>query len=153
MSPGTRSRAARSPRWPARLRPRLPTRDERGQSVSVLVVLVVAALIMVTGLVIDGGQKTAADSAAEVAAAGAARAAGNALARDRIEGTVRPERAVAAARDHLRGHTGVQGSVRVVGGRVRVRTSTTRPTFFLNLLGVTAVHGSGSAEAEIVAVR
>lgn len=130
-----------------------PERDERGQSVSVLVVLVMAALIMVTGLVVDGGQKAAADSAAEVAAAGAARAAGNALAADRVQGTVTPERALIAARTHLAGHPGVQGSVRLVDGRVRVRTSATRPTLFLNLIGFTVVRGSGSADAEIIGVR
>lgn len=128
-------------------------RDERGQSVSVLVVLVMAALIMVTGLVVDGGQKVAADSAAEVAAAGAARAAGNALARDRVQGTVNPVRAVDAARTHLAGHLGVRGSVRLVDGRVRVETSATRPTLFLNLIGFTTVRGNGSAEAEVIGVR
>lgn len=131
--------------------PRIP--DERGQSLSALVLLVMAALIMVTGLVVDGGQKVAADSAAEVAAAGAARAAGNALAGDQVQGRVRPERAVTAAKVHLAGHSGVHGTVRLVDGRVRVETSTTRPTLFLNLIGVTTVRGQGSAEAEVVGVR
>ena len=54
------------------------TRDERGQSVSVFITVVFAALIMTAGLVIDGGQKIAAASRAETAAAGAARAATNA---------------------------------------------------------------------------
>ena len=40
-------------------------RDERGQSVSVFVTVVFAALIMTAGLVIDGGQKITAASRAE----------------------------------------------------------------------------------------
>ena len=52
--------------------------DERGQSVSVFITVVFAALIMTAGLVIDGGQKIAAASRAQTAAAGAARAATNA---------------------------------------------------------------------------
>lgn len=47
-------------------------RDERGQSVSVFVTVVFAAMIMTAGLVIDGGQKITAASRAETAAAGAA---------------------------------------------------------------------------------
>ena len=56
------------------------TCDERGQSISLFVLLIMGALIMTTGLVIDGGQKVAATSRAESAAAGASRAAGNAAA-------------------------------------------------------------------------
>ncbi len=72
-------RAARAATTPRRL-------DERGQSVSVFVLLIMTALILTTGLVIDGGQKVRAASRAEAAAAGAARAAGNAAATQRLSG-------------------------------------------------------------------
>ena len=35
-------------------------RNERGQSVSIFVLMIIGALIMTAGLVIDGGQKVAA---------------------------------------------------------------------------------------------
>ena len=46
-------------------------RDQRGQSISLLVLMIMSALLITTGLVIDGGQKVAATSRAESAAAGA----------------------------------------------------------------------------------
>jgi len=55
-------------------------RNERGQSISLFVLVIMSALITTTGLVIDGGQKVAATSRAESAAAGAGRAASNAAA-------------------------------------------------------------------------
>ena len=85
-------------------------RDERGLSVSPFVAVIFAALIMTTGLVIDGGQKVAAASRAETAAAGASRAAGNAAAtqelgardpvvrRSRPPGTSWPDSPVSRAR-------------------------------------------------------
>ena len=63
-----------------------PTRDERGLTVSVFVLLVLAALVATAGLVVDGGQKVTAASRAEAAADGAARAAGNAAATQRLAG-------------------------------------------------------------------
>ena len=54
--------------------------DECGQSISLFVLVIMSALIITTGLVIDGGQKVTARSRAESAAAGASRAAGNAAA-------------------------------------------------------------------------
>ena len=54
--------------------PRPRVRNERGLSMTPFVVVIMAALIMTAGLVIDGGQKVAAASRAETAAAGASRA-------------------------------------------------------------------------------
>ena len=73
--------------------------DERGQSVSVFITVVFAALIMTAGLVIDGGQKIAAASRAETAAAGAARAATNAGSPSPL-----PERVPATRRSAPPGH-------------------------------------------------
>ena len=60
--------------------------DDLGQSVSVLVAVSLMALLLIAGLVIDGGAHAAATRRAEMAASGAARAAVDAyLARARPE--------------------------------------------------------------------
>ena len=58
--------------------------DERGQAINLFVLVIMSALIITTGLVIDGGQKVTATSRAESAAAGAGRAAGNAAATQQL---------------------------------------------------------------------
>ena len=129
---------------------RLPTRDERGLSVTPFVAVIFAALIMTAGLVIDGGQKVAATSRAETAAAGASRAAGNAAATQEL-GVGNPAgAAVAAARNYLAGQPGVTGSVTVSSGIVEVRTQATEPTIMLSVIGIHEVTGAGRAQASIV---
>jgi hypothetical protein len=125
-------------------------RDERGQAVSVFVLLIIGALIMTAGLVIDGGQKVAAASRSEAAAAGASRAAGNAAATAELGGSDSVGPAVTAARLYLAGQPGVSGSVSVANGIVTVTTSASEPTIFLAILGIHQVTGRGSASADIV---
>jgi len=125
-------------------------RDERGQAVSLFVVLIIGALIMTAGLVIDGGQKVAAASRSEAAAAGASRAAGNAAATAELGGSDPVGPAVTAARQYLAGQPGVSGSVSVANGIVTVTTSASEPTIFLAVLGINQVTGRGSALANIV---
>ncbi len=137
------------------------TREQRGHAVSVLVLVVVPAIIMIAGLVIDGGQRAQAASRAESVAAGAARAAGNAgITADFAAGTTKqvgfgPARR--AAENYL--HTAASGSPKVTGEvsihgrRVRVRTQAHAQTVFLSLIGIDTVRARGSAEAEVVAVR
>ncbi len=127
-----------------------PARDERGLTVSVFVLLVLAALIAVAGLVIDGGQKVTAASRAETAADGAARAAANAAATQRLAGRDGAGAGVLAAKTYLAGEPGVRGSVNLSAGAVRVSTSADEPTIFLSAIGVDAVTGTGSATASIV---
>ncbi len=124
--------------------------DERGLTVSVFVLLVLAALVATAGLVIDGGQKVTAASQAEAAADGAARAAGNAAATQRLAGRDGAGTAVLAAKAYLAGQPGVTGSVRLSGGVVRVDTSAGAPTIFLSAVGIDEVTGTGSATASIV---
>jgi hypothetical protein len=129
---------------------RLPVRDERGLSITPFVAVIFAALIMTAGLVIDGGQKVAAASRAETAAAGASRAAGNAAATQEL-GVGNPAgAAIAAARNYLAGQPGVTGTVTVRAGVVEVRTQATEPTILLSMIGINAVTGAGRAEANIV---
>ena len=112
--------------------------------------VIMVALIMSAGLVIDGGQKIAATSRAETAAAGAEprrrQRRRNAAARRGRPGRGR----LRAARNYLAGQPGVRGSVSVSGGIVTVRTSATEPTIFLSMIGIAAVTGIGAAEANIV---
>ena len=129
---------------------RMPARDERGLSITPFVAVIFAALIMTAGLVIDGGQKVAAASLAETAAAGASRAAGNAAATQELGAGDPAGAAVAAARNYLAGQPGVTGSVTVSAGVVEVRTQATGPTILLSAIGIHAVTGTGRAQASIV---
>jgi hypothetical protein len=124
--------------------------DERGQSISVFVLGIFAALVAVAGLVVDGGQKVTAASQAEAAADAAARAAGNAAATQRLAGRDGAGAAVLAAKAYLAGQPGVTGSVSLAGGVVRVETAASAPTIFLDVIGVDEVTGIGSATASVV---
>jgi hypothetical protein len=135
-----------------------PRQDERGQAVSVMVLGFVAALIMVAGLVIDGGQKAAAISRAETLAAGAARAAANAGAGATLgsgqDARLASAQARRAATTYLAAAstTGdrVRGMVSVRGTTVNVRTDVTVNTIFLSLIGITTLRASGDATARMV---
>lgn len=129
---------------------RRPERDEHGQSVSVFATVVFAALIMTAGLVIDGGQKIAAASRAETAAAGAARAAANAGVTQSLAGSSPGDASVRAARAYLAGQPDVTGSASVSGGIVTVRTRATERTLFLSLIGIDSVSAPGTASANPV---
>ena len=125
-------------------------RDERGQSVSLLALLIMAAMILTAGLVIDGGQKVDAASRAEAAAAGAARAAGNAAATQELAANDSASAAVLAAKSYLAGQPDVTGHVSIDHGIVSVRTSSSTDTIFLSVIGIDHVTGTGSADANIV---
>lgn len=96
--------------------------DETG-SVSAFVAVIAVSLIMVAGLVYDGGQVLAAQATARDLAANAARAGAQELDLDvlRTEGAARldAERASFAALEYLR-VSGVEGSVRVDGPTITV---------------------------------
>lgn len=131
------------------------TRDERGQSVSLFVTLVSAALIIVLGLVVDGGQQVRAARSCETAAAAAARAGADAVAKDVLSATpADAAAALRAAQMSLAGQPDVRGSATLgPGGRsVQVRTSLSRPTYFLSLIGIDSVSATGSAQAELAVV-
>ncbi|HET9647120.1 MAG TPA: pilus assembly protein TadE [Microlunatus sp.] len=127
-------------------------RDERGQSVSLLAMIVMAALILTAGLVVDGGQKLDASVRAEAAAAGAARAAGNAAATQELAGQESAGAAVLAAKAYLAGEPGVIGHVTVDSGVVRVRAESSAATLFLSVIGLDHVSGTGSAESDIIPI-
>jgi hypothetical protein len=124
--------------------------DERGQSLSLFVLVIMGALIITAGLVIDGGQKVTATSRAESAAAGASRAAGNAAATQQLGGADAASAAVLAAKTYLAGQPGVDGTVSVSNGVVLVTTSANEPTILLSVIGIDSVSARGSARANIV---
>lgn len=132
------------------MHPRAPLpRDERGQSLSAFVAVVMVALLLGAGLVVDGGAQAAASRRAEQAAARAARAALDATAPSRAAGVAPDVAAALRAGEVALEAAGVSGSVRVVAGRVRVETGTSVPTVVLGLIGVRALSARGSAEADL----
>jgi hypothetical protein len=129
---------------------RLRPRGERG-SVTVFVVGVTVALIVLAGLVFDGGAILAGHREADAEAEGAARAGAEAVASTAREGRslgIDPGAAVAAV-DRYLGAYGHRGTVTVVGDRVTVTVNFTVPMQVLTIVGIThrAVTGIASATA------
>lgn len=132
-------------------RPATFSRDERGGSQTIMVLLIMVSLILVAGLVTDGGRKVAAAERAEAAAAGAARAGADASARSRLAGRIDTTAAVLAARQHLAATSQVTGTVQLLaGGKLQVTTQSTRPTVYLSSIGISTVTGRGEAVAELL---
>lgn len=125
--------------------------DERGQSLSALVAVVLLALFLVTGLVVDGGRQVAAAREAEAGAAQAARAAADESAVARAAGAPFDLGAVRAAGQRVLAERGLAGDVRIEGGQISVRAETRSPTVFLSVLGIGSVGGSGEATASLLA--
>jgi hypothetical protein len=125
-------------------------RDQRGQALSVFVAVAVLALLLVCGLVVDGGAQAASTRRAETAAALAARAAADATAARRLAGAA-PDlgQAIAAARRVLDTYPDLTGQVRLVPGGVEVSTAAQVETVFLSLIGIDALAATGSATAEL----
>ena len=128
-----------------------PSPREEGQ-VTAFVVVMVAALLLCVGLVLDGGLLLAAKRRASNEAEQAARAGAQAVATDayRASGVLRldPARARFAARAYLAA-AGHHGTVRVAGDRVAVTVEVTQPMQLLGLAGIGSmtVTGRGAARA------
>ena len=92
-------------------------------SVSAFVAVIALGLVMVAGLVYDGGQVLSAQATARDLAANAARAGAQELDLDALRAggvaVLDPTRASAAAEDYLRAN-GVDGSVTVGGADITV---------------------------------
>ncbi len=129
-----------------------PRRDERGQ-VTAFVVVFALALLVLAGLVLDGGYVLAARRQATNEAEGAARAGAATLAVDTYRGTgpvrLDPARAEAAARAYLR-QTGHAGDVAVSGDRVVVVVRFDQPLQILGVAGLGSQSVTGRAEARAV---
>lgn len=131
---------------------RAPAARDGGQ-ITVFVVVMTVALILVAGLVLDGGLTLAARERAVDEAQQAARAGAQAinLATYRQNGTLvlDPAQAVADARSYLAA-TGYQGSVQVTGNVVTVEVTVTQQMQILDAagLGSITVHATASAIPE-----
>ena len=124
-------------------------------SVSVFVAVAAFAVLVLTGLVVDGSGKIRALQRADATAQEAARAGGQVLALpEAVRGQssrVQATAAAAAARSYLR-DAGVDGQVAVLDGGqgLRVTTSLTYQPTFLSLIGIHALGVTGHADARLV---
>lgn len=135
-----------------RTRPRA-TDMERG-SVSLFAVVLTVAMIVVIGLVVDGGAKLHAQQHAQSVAREAARAGGQAVtAAVAIRGDgaeADPYTARAAAQDYLTA-SGLPGTVTITGGtRLRVEATATYEPVFLGIVGAGTQTVTAHAEARLV---
>ena len=124
--------------------------NERG-AVTVFVVVFTTTLLLVAGLVIDGGYTLAARRQAINEAEAAARAGAQAVRTDvlRADGpvTINPTEAQRKALAYLAG-SGHDGTVEVFGDTVRVKVSFSKPLAILGLAGLGHVTVRGTGEAE-----
>jgi Flp pilus assembly protein TadG len=125
--------------------------DDRG-SISLFVVVIVLGLMLMIGLVVDGGGKIRAIQRADSVAAEAARSGTQAIqAGTAIRGNGAqpdPAQAQQAAQTYLTA-AGVPGTTTVSGNTLTVTTTITVDTIFLNLVGVNALTGEGHATATL----
>lgn len=128
-------------------------RGERGVSLSTFVVALVPALLLVAGLVVDGGAQAVAARRAELVASAAARAAADETAAARLAGEEPDAAAAIAAAQRVLAASGVGGDVRLAAGRAVVTTNTHAGTVFLSLVGITRLEAHGSAEADLFSNR
>lgn len=122
-------------------------------SVTLFMVVAAAALMLATGLVVDGGTKIQALQRADDAAAEAARAAGQAIDPARSVRGHTPRADVARAGDAARAYlaaAGVAGSVDVRADVIEVTTNISEPTVFLAAIGIGTVSATGTAQARLV---
>lgn len=133
---------------------RVPSDGEAG-SVTLFFAIAVVGLLLLAGLVVDGGAKVRAAQRADRVAAEAARAAGQAIDLGAVldSGALRVDRraAVVAASQYL-SEAGVSGDVSMLpgGAGLRVLTRAHAPTVFLGLIGVPEFSVTGQAEVVLV---
>jgi Flp pilus assembly protein TadG len=119
-------------------------------AVTMFVVLITVALLLMAGLVIDGGYALAARQEASNTAEQAARVGADALSRDSLRAggraRVDPAAAAAAARGYL-ATVGHGGEVEVAGDTVTVSVRVSERTAILSAVGISAITVTGSATA------
>lgn len=140
-----------------RIRARIPhpraARRDAG-SMSLFFALTTVAILMVVGLLVDGGGALNAGNRATSLAQEAARTAGQQLdAAQAVKGTaitIDPDAAVAAAQEYLAA-TGVEGQVTVTDGgqTLNVTVHDTYRTRFAAFVGVGSIAVSGTAQAHL----
>lgn len=124
---------------------------ERG-SVTLFVVLLTPAILILAGLVVDGGAllraKQDADAVADAAARAGAQALDESQYRDSGDLALDQDQVHQDVIDYLES-TEYEGTVRVVGNLVEVTVQRDEPLVFLRLAGASAVtiEGHGTARA------
>lgn len=125
-------------------------KDEDGR-VTAFVVIIVTAILLFAGLVLDGGLALAAKVRALGEAQEAARAGAQEidLAAYRADGTLRlaPQQASAAARTYLAA-TGHTGTVSVAGNTVNVTVTVNQSTQLLNVIGLGSITVTATGQAQ-----
>ncbi|WP_028649050.1 TadE/TadG family type IV pilus assembly protein [Nocardiopsis sp. CNT312] len=127
------------------------TKDDRGQ-LTLFFAIAVVGLLLVAGLVVDGGAQIRAAQRSQAVAEEAARAGVQAVDLDALmrgEGArVDPQQARLAAESYLRA-SGADGTVAAGTEAVTVEVTLSEPTLFLSLIGVGELSVSGSATARL----
>ena len=130
----------------------LRSRLERGE-VSGMVLVVFAAVILVIGLVVDGGVKMTAASEASSLAQQAARAGGqplDALPADGGTAHLSSSSAAAAAQSYL-SQAGATGSVHVIDdSTIEVTVTSREDTTFLGVIGINTVSATRTARVDLI---
>jgi Flp pilus assembly protein TadG len=127
---------------------------ERG-ALSLMIIVLVAALVLLAGFVVDGSSQLAADENAQALAQEAARAGATSVdastAYRNGSFVVDPQLAATAAASYLA--TSGYGNYKVFvvsNSEIRVRVTVTEPTKFLSVIGIDRVSSTGWATASLV---
>ncbi|MGW8985107.1 pilus assembly protein TadG-related protein [Streptomyces parvus] len=122
---------------------------------SVFIAVSTIAILMVMGLLVDGGGALNASIRATSVAQEAARTAGQQLdPAQAVEGTaitIDPDAAVGAAQDYLSA-VGVQGDVQITNGgqSLSVTVHDSYNTLFAQFVGMGTIHVTGTATAQLM---
>lgn len=134
---------------------RLRDHDPESGSVTVFAAISLLGILLLIGLVADGGAKLRATQRADASAAEAARAAGQSLDLASAVGgdatRVDPNSALRAAQDYLDA-AGLTGTAAISDDGTRLEVSVTQrtSTVFLGLIGIDEMTVTGNAQAALV---
>jgi len=135
------------------MNPRLSGRPSEDGTVTVFVVSLTTALLLVAGLVYDGGRMISAQRDADAVAAAAARAGAQSLdeagVRQSADAPINAYKADLRVQQYLT-TTDFTGSVTVYGDTVTVEVQRTQELPILSLAGLHASEVAGSASARAV---
>ncbi len=127
------------------------TRDDRGQ-LTLFFAIGVVGLLLVAGLVLDGGAQIRAAQRAQAVAEEAARAGAQAVDVDALmrgqSTRLDPHQARTAAQAYLT-TSEATGTVTAGAETVSVEVTISEPTLFLSLIGISDLSASGSATARL----
>ena len=121
--------------------------DGSGGGMSLVLLLCAVALLVVLGLVVDGGTKAQALDRANRIAMEAAAAGAQAVTTG--GGDVNAAAADAAVQDYLAAE-GVTGEAQVQANRVDVAVSLTTPTKMLSMVGIDEITVTGDGYANVI---